>query len=233
VVDILSANGHPEPPVFQRIFWAATEGATAIALLSAGANAATANASLKALQSASIICGLPYTFVLFYATLALYLACREEVGELKVDRKGFNSFIFNVKLWKFHIVNVLCPGIQLGRAVSECDKWPGHSFGKNAAKMIWTVLFSFAYYLAILLNIIGAATAKNWNYMGGVMYCGFGILTGLVRYDVRLRYCIEHGNLFTDMICGVFVPYFTVSQIQEQLDDDTPDSKPQPPELDL
>jgi hypothetical protein len=71
-VDILSANGHPEPPVFQRIFWAATEGATAIALLSAGANAANANASLKALQAASIICGLPY--ILFYATLALYLA---------------------------------------------------------------------------------------------------------------------------------------------------------------
>ena len=33
VIDCLSANGDPEPPVIQRIFWALTEGATATALL--------------------------------------------------------------------------------------------------------------------------------------------------------------------------------------------------------
>ncbi len=36
VIDCLSANGHPDPPILQRIFWAVTEGATATALLVAG-----------------------------------------------------------------------------------------------------------------------------------------------------------------------------------------------------
>jgi len=36
VIDILTANGHPEPPVLQRIFWALMEGACATALISAG-----------------------------------------------------------------------------------------------------------------------------------------------------------------------------------------------------
>jgi choline-glycine betaine transporter len=225
VVDVLSANGHPEPPVFQRIFWAATEGATAIALLSAGANSASANASLKALQSASIICGLPYTFILFYATLALYLACREEAGELSVDRKGFRTFIFNMKLWKYHLINVLCPGILLGRAVSECGKWPGASFGKPFVKILWTILFSVLYYSANILQSIATGTEKNWYIVGGVIYFGFGVLAGLVRYDVRLRFNIQHGDLFTDIICGWAVPMFTASQIQDQLDFDVAEEK--------
>merc|ERR1719291_942197 len=54
VVDILSANGHPDPPMFQRIFWSFTEGATAVALLYSGVNSPDSEASLRALQSASI-----------------------------------------------------------------------------------------------------------------------------------------------------------------------------------
>ncbi len=45
VIDCLSANGHPDPPVIQRIFWALTEGATATGLLVAGGSN-----SLAALQ---------------------------------------------------------------------------------------------------------------------------------------------------------------------------------------
>ncbi len=46
VIDSLSANGHLDPPVSQRIFWALTEGACATALLVAGGENA-----LNALQS--------------------------------------------------------------------------------------------------------------------------------------------------------------------------------------
>ena len=51
VVDILSANGHPDPPMFQRIFWSFTEGATAVALLYSGVNSPDSEASLKLLLS--------------------------------------------------------------------------------------------------------------------------------------------------------------------------------------
>ena len=40
VIDCLSANGHPDPPVIQRIFWAVTEGACATGLLVAGGSKA-------------------------------------------------------------------------------------------------------------------------------------------------------------------------------------------------
>ena len=36
VIDCLTANGDPDPPAIQRVFWALTEGATATALLVAG-----------------------------------------------------------------------------------------------------------------------------------------------------------------------------------------------------
>jgi hypothetical protein len=219
VVDVLSANGHPEPPVFQRIFWAFTEGATAIALLYSGSNGKNATASLRALQSASIICGLPYTFVLFFATLALYLVCREEAGELDPNRKGFGSFLFKV-CPKSVVVNTLAPGIQLGRAVAECGKWPGAGLGKQVVKFLWAAIFSSLYYGAVLLIVVGAATIYNWQIVGGVFYCGFGVLCGLVRTDVRLRFGILHGDLFTDLICGVFVPMFSITQMQHQLDTD-------------
>jgi FtsH-binding integral membrane protein len=223
VVDILSSNGHPEPPVFQRIFWSFTEGATAIALLVSGSNAANATASLKALQSASIICGLPYTFILFYATLALSLAVREEAGTLDPKRKGFSVFIFNFKLWRKHIMNIFAPGIILGRAVAECGKWPGaDTFSQPTIKIMWTVIFSGLYYSSILFEILGVVI-PNWAVVGGVMFCGFAVLTGLVRYDVRRKFNIQHGDLFTDLICGLFAHEFTLSQIDYQFDNDNDD----------
>ncbi len=36
VIDCISANGHPDPPIIQRVFWACTEGATATGLLVGG-----------------------------------------------------------------------------------------------------------------------------------------------------------------------------------------------------
>ena len=80
VIDCLSANGHPDPPLMQRIFWALTEGATATALLKAGGTKA-----LTALQSAAVTAGLPYTFVLNWACVALWRAVKEEAGEINPD----------------------------------------------------------------------------------------------------------------------------------------------------
>lgn len=58
VIDCLTSNGDPDPPIIQRIFWALTEGAAASALIKAGGTS-----GLTALQAVSIIAGLPYTVV--------------------------------------------------------------------------------------------------------------------------------------------------------------------------
>merc|ERR1712151_1093493 len=93
-----AANGDEDPPIPQRIFWALTEGVTAIALLYWGANVLgpfgdPGEGGLRALQAASIVMGLPYTFMLFRYSQALVQVCREEGGELDPERPRFKMFL--------------------------------------------------------------------------------------------------------------------------------------------
>ena len=63
VLDCITAGGKVDSPKPQRVFWAIIEGAIAIALLLGG--------GLKALQSAAVSTGLPFTLVLMVACYAL------------------------------------------------------------------------------------------------------------------------------------------------------------------
>jgi hypothetical protein len=67
IVDHLASNGYPETHWTQRVFWAFTEGALATALLVAGGSD-----GLRALQAASILTGLPFTFFLVYMCVGSY-----------------------------------------------------------------------------------------------------------------------------------------------------------------
>ncbi|WP_433038113.1 BCCT family transporter [Actinomycetospora sp. CA-053990] len=62
VVDILTNGGDPNPRWQQRLFWAVMEGVIAAVLLAAGA--ASGADALSALQTASILAGLPFCLVL-------------------------------------------------------------------------------------------------------------------------------------------------------------------------
>lgn len=66
VVDTIASGGRVNNPVWQRIFWAVSQGIVAIALLLAG--------GLQALQSASIIMALPFVFVMLIACWGMYKA---------------------------------------------------------------------------------------------------------------------------------------------------------------
>lgn len=70
VVDMLTSGGNPDPPVWQRVFWAVSEGVIAAVLLVAG--------GLAALQSAAINTGLPFCVILLLVCLGLGRALREE-----------------------------------------------------------------------------------------------------------------------------------------------------------
>ncbi len=69
VVDMLTSGGHPNPPVWQRVFWATAEGACAAVLLYAGGKQA-----LTALQAAAISIGLPFCIVLLGMIASLLIA---------------------------------------------------------------------------------------------------------------------------------------------------------------
>lgn len=74
VVDMLASGGHPNPPTWSRVLWAALEGVLALALLVAGGSDA-----LSALQAGSLITALPFSVVMILMGIALIKALRYEL----------------------------------------------------------------------------------------------------------------------------------------------------------
>lgn len=70
VIDIITSGGEPEPPVWQRVFWAVTEGVVAAVLLLAG--------GLAALQTGAIASGFPLAAILLVVCYGLFTALRHE-----------------------------------------------------------------------------------------------------------------------------------------------------------
>lgn len=76
VIDTLTSGGAEEPPVWQRVFWALTEGAVAATLLLAG--------GLEALQTMTIASAFPMIFMIFIGSIGL-------LKSLKADSLLLNS----------------------------------------------------------------------------------------------------------------------------------------------
>ncbi|MDT8398205.1 MAG: BCCT family transporter [Pseudomonadales bacterium] len=72
VVDMLTSGGNPNPPVWQRIFWASLEGLLAIVLLLIG--------GLNALQAGAISLGLPFCFLLLLVMVAFVKELNESAA---------------------------------------------------------------------------------------------------------------------------------------------------------
>lgn len=79
VIDSLTSGGKLDAPVGQRIFWAQTEGAVAAVLLIGG--------GLGALQTASVITGLPFALILLVMCYSLYNGLNNEY-KLQIEKKG-------------------------------------------------------------------------------------------------------------------------------------------------
>lgn len=86
VVDILTNGGDPNPRWQQRLFWAVMEGVIAAVLL--GAGAASGADALSALQTASILAGLPFCFVLIAMCVGLVKALSTERFVVRVPSAG-------------------------------------------------------------------------------------------------------------------------------------------------
>lgn len=77
VIDIITAGGNPDPPRPQRLFWAIIEGVVAAVLLMGG--------GLVALQTASIITGLPFAMVILVMCWAIYKGLSDYKKRLEED----------------------------------------------------------------------------------------------------------------------------------------------------
>src|SRR5690606_18084178 len=79
VVDMLASGGNPDPPTWSRVFWAALEGAVAIALLVLAAG----EAGLEALRTAAIMAALPVSVVILLMCAAIWRQLTEEVRAMR------------------------------------------------------------------------------------------------------------------------------------------------------
>ncbi|QLF94168.1 choline BCCT transporter BetT [Pseudomonas sp. ABC1] len=83
VVDMLASGGKEGTPLWQRIFWAASMGAVAIALLLAD--------GLTALQTATIASALPFTLVLLCSMWGLLKALRRDSTKQGLRYQSLNT----------------------------------------------------------------------------------------------------------------------------------------------
>jgi len=79
VIDSLTSGGKIDAPKGQRVFWAVTEGTVAAVLLIGG--------GLQALQTATIVTGLPFAIILLIMCYSLYKGLKEDLVELKDKRE--------------------------------------------------------------------------------------------------------------------------------------------------
>lgn len=226
VVDMISANGDQDPPTAQRVFWSVTEGVCAAALLYAGKNTSGGQGALRALQSASIFMGLPFTFVLFWVSQSLLQLVKEETGEYDKNRKCFRGMIIALDHSKDGqgsvrtLKAIFMPGLIVGEIMqSEELTWPVFP-----AK-VWGGLLQVLWFVSVVLSIFGLAQSGSlgepaWNYnvcmFGGALFLGFAILLSLVRRGFREGRGIKRGDFITDLICALILYPCCIGQMDSE-----------------
>lgn len=83
VVDMLASGGQAHTPIRQRVFWAASMGLVAIALLLAG--------GLKSLQTATIASALPFTIALLFSMRGLLKALKLDATKRGLRYQAISS----------------------------------------------------------------------------------------------------------------------------------------------
>lgn len=209
VIDCLSANGDPKPPVLQRIFWALTEGATATALLYVGGDEA-----LTALRTVSIASGVPYTIMLCFMCVALWRAVKIEAGDLDVNGPQFTTGLLDVlstptiQSVEKVLLSVIAPWYCMGVAAGETEKPSGRK---------WTHM------LILAIPFYGWIGLLVWGFfVCGVGYVGWCVLLGFVAYASGIRLSIRekygiNGNMAEDFFAVAFLYPFAAYQMEHHV----------------
>lgn len=217
VIDCLSANGNPDPPIIQRIFWAFTEGACATALLKAGGEKA-----IDALQSVAIAAGLLYAVILNLMCVSLWRTMQMEAGDFDHYRNTFSSGLVSVldnpSLRRFLDIAVwiVAPWWPAGRAA-------GMLYMKSPYR--YMIVMATLFYGWILLEIL-QVVEPGLAYVGWVIICFFLAYLTTIRMDIREHFEIK-SSIIEDAVVVIF--YFLAvdqmyqhMQIQEQTKKDDP-----------
>jgi len=223
VVDTLASNGRHEQNPLQRLLWAAVEGlvATGLVLGGAGTEDATAKDVLKALQAASICCGLPFTFMLCFMMPAIWYGLKEEDSDRK--KKHFRvpvyGGIFDCMEWFFSFGACAFPALacwcdtclaavlpcfklsQIYDQLAQCDKSP---LCCGSTTMYWMGLSVVDLFcqLCWLIPVFYTVDTGFWG-VAWTMYVAHAGLICMVRKHVRNHLKID-GNIAEDFFSSFF-----------------------------
>jgi len=207
VIDCLASNGHPEPPILQRIFWALLEGLTASALLVAGGRQA-----LTALQAMSIATGLIYTILICIVCLALWRAMQVEAGDIDPFGPSFvidildpfftdpldevlSKAVFTSKLFAQFLGNIILAPLTVAKTSARV--WGPTSF------IPVLLCLSFLLVMFIVLHVLQLAVEGCWA-LAWVSYICFGSAVSMVRTRARAHLNIS-GHPLEDLCVSLLL----------------------------
>jgi len=145
--------------------------------------------------------GLPYTFHLFWCCQSLLLVCKEEAGELAIERKNFKNFLlFNLQPMSF--ASFVCPFLPLGNVASKA--WGG-------SPILYWIAFGFEWALFLVMLCLGAADRAFFAMAIAAYFC-FALTVAGVRCSVRQKLGIT-GDLLSDACACCFYLPFALGQM--------------------
>lgn len=218
VDDIISAQGHENPPWIQRVYWAVTEAATAQALLSAS------DAGLSTIQGVSIVAGLPYTIAICYCCTSLYRALKREMRDedIMAQRHGFVVSSLDIlelyspegmpaqspsagDRFKSNIIALFFPykGLKTAAVAAYNDDVMGTIYAV-VATCTW-----FAWFLCLCLSDIGEGTAS----IAWMLFVFFVAQVAIIRYQVRAARSIRD-NFLNDLFATFAMYPMVISQME-------------------
>ena len=210
VIDCLSANGDPEPPTIQRIFWALTEGACATSLLYAGGKN-----GLTALQSMSIASGVPYTILLCLMCVSLWRAVKMEEGDLDQYGPQFTTGLLDVlsnptlPSVRKVLIAVVAPWYPMGKAAFKIGGSKGH-------QSVYMLALAAPFYLWIVLMFLEHVVDGIWTVAWTVLFAFFAYGTA-IRNAIREKYNIN-GNMVEDFFAVMLTYPFAAYQMEHHVD---------------
>lgn len=227
VVDTLAANGRDEQNPIQRLIWAVIEGLVATGLVVGGsANAdSSAKNTLKALQAASICCGLPFTFMLCFMMPALWYGLQDVSDPDRRSRKHFSVPIYggifdsfewffsfgacsfpSVECWCDNICCLILPFMKIFQTYMSFDV-NGKSPKCCGSSTMYAALISsiaFGCYLCWLIPVFHGASTGFWG-IAWACYVAHAGLVCSIRQHTRNQLQIS-GNIIEDFFSS-FVAY--------------------------
>lgn len=182
VIDCLTANGNPHPPILQRVFWSCTEGAVAMALLKVGGSD-----GLQALQAVSIIAGLPYALVISFMCWALWdILSKEYDAAHRIARPTFNR-------WVTGIVDVLdYPTFSARQARKTAAAFfvpflfaaKGAAWADGVQEMQYILVYGLLFGAWVALLVLNLALPGLW-VTAWLLYLAFALHTAYERSNMR------------------------------------------------